>query len=203
MERAAENVRAAGDFVQTAMFLLKARGHRSDAADLAEKAGQPRVANVLKAAVSPATLSALPDYRLMASGFAAALQSHGLFDACLDQMRRVPLATATVGNVTIGAIAGIVEEQGVKVTSRLTLENGQLTPTKAASIVALTQELLRATPIEAQRIVSRELINCLRAGRGPEVFGRRSCGGDGFHELGKHGSRFSQRPRRLACFGYH
>lgn len=141
------------------MFLLKARGHRSDAAALAESAGAPRVANVLKAAASPATLAQLSDYRLMAAGFSAALQSHGLFDAALPAMQRVPLATATVGNVAIGATAGIAVELGVKVVSRLTLENGQLTPIKAASIIALTNELLRAAPVEAQRIVSRELIN--------------------------------------------
>ena len=141
------------------MFMLEGRGNREEAARRAERAGAPQIATVLRAAVEPVGLSQLSDFKLMAGGFANALVSHGLFDAALDSMKRVPLATAGVGNVSIGAIAGISEERGVKVVSRLTIEDEQLTPIKVAVIVALTNELLLATSSEAQRIVSRELIN--------------------------------------------
>src|SRR5262245_13549430 len=97
-----------------ARCLMQAGGQRDIASRLAEKAGAPRVAAVLKAAVDPATLSSLADYRLMANAFAAALSNHSLFDACLPAMKRVPLATSTVGAITTAAVAGISEERGVK-----------------------------------------------------------------------------------------
>jgi HK97 family phage major capsid protein len=159
LERDYDSLKAAGEFVQVAKFLLQGKGHRADAADLAEHAGAPRAAIVLKAGVEPQTLSQLADYRLLASGFANALVNHGLFDAALGSMRRVPLATATVGNVSVGAFAGVVEERGVKQVTRLTLENAQLTPQKAAVLVALTNEFLRASPNEAQQLISRELLS--------------------------------------------
>jgi hypothetical protein len=153
-----ETVRHHTDFATMARCIMQAGGQRDIASRLAEKAGASRVATVLKAGIDPATLSSLADYRLMAHAFAQALSSHGLFDAALPAMKRIPLQTATVGSIGTAAVAGISEERGVKVVSRLSLENSQLTPIKVAVIIALSKELLRAAPDEAQQLISRELI---------------------------------------------
>ena len=159
LERDFELVRAAGDFVQLGMNLLHTGGHRENAARRAERAGQPKLALVLRASVDPISLSALSDYRLMASAFANSLVSHGIFDAALGSMKRIPVATVQTGNVSIGLTAGILEERAVKVVSRLTLESANVTPLKAAAIIALSNELLRVAPNEAQQLFSRELIS--------------------------------------------
>jgi Phage capsid family len=157
----AENVRHHTEFAQMCRFLLEGNGSQSIAIRAAERAGASRVATILRAATDPITLSSLSDYRLLASGFANALSNVGLFDACLPSMKRIPLplATSTVGAIGTAAVAGISEERGVKVVTRLSIENSQLTPIKAAAVIALSNELLRAAPNEAQQLISKELVN--------------------------------------------
>lgn len=155
-----ETLRVAGEFATLARCILQAKGQQSLAVKLAENSSAARVATVLRAAVAAGTLNSLTDYKLLAGAFSAALQNFGLFDACLaGGMRRVPLATSTVGNISVAAIAGISEELGVKVVSRLTIENGILTPIKAAVILALSNELLRVSADDSQQLISRELVN--------------------------------------------
>ena len=157
-QREFEDLRHASEFMTLTRLLMQSQGNWGMAARFAERAGSSRVANVCKAAVDPVTLSSLADYRLLASGFAQSLQNVGLFDACLSSMKKIPLSTATVGAITTAAVAGISEERGVKVVSRLSIENGQLTPIKVAVIIALSNELLKVTPNEAQQLISKELI---------------------------------------------
>jgi hypothetical protein len=52
-----EDLKNAGEFALMARFLLDAKGNREVAIRAAEKSGSSRIANVLRAAVDPVTLS--------------------------------------------------------------------------------------------------------------------------------------------------
>src|SRR5262249_1002708 len=92
------------------------------------------------------TLSGNPlaDYTAIASGFIGSLSNTGAFDEMIDSMRRVPLATGTVGQVNVGATAFSVGEGQMKSITKLSIANQQMNPQKAAGALIISQELARS-----------------------------------------------------------
>jgi hypothetical protein len=129
------------------------------------KQSRTRAGAVVKAAADAGGLgssavwgSQFADYGLLAAGFAQALSNYGLFDRVLPDMRRVPLASATVGSITTPASAYVIADGNIKNVSKFVLANGQLAPTKAAAIVVMSMELLR-NAAAAQQLITAEMIN--------------------------------------------
>ena len=163
MERQFELSRQCNEFSQFARLLLMAKGDPFELAELA-KDSRTRAGMVIKTAVEAGSIGAstswgsqFQDYGLLAAGFAQALANYGLFDQLLGSMKRVPLGTATVGAISVAAQSYVTSEGSAKPITRVSLTNAALTPEKAAAVVALSVELLRAAP-DAQRLVTNELI---------------------------------------------
>jgi hypothetical protein len=122
-----------GQFVQLCRFLmLGSRGAAGaptltcrHAAEIARAAGvRGPVLDILeKAAVSAGGFgswaSQFADYRLIGEAFAAALVNAGIFDRLLGEMVPIPVATATVGAVSVGSSSFVVGEASAKQITRL------------------------------------------------------------------------------------
>jgi HK97 family phage major capsid protein len=122
------------------------------------KLGPALVDLMQKTAVAPGTLtsaSPLAEAGLVAA-FADSLRNVGAFDAMLPSMIRVPLKTR-VAITTVGATGFVVGEGQAKPISKLTLEDGELTPRKAVAIVVVSDELARSTSSNALSLFGREL----------------------------------------------
>ena len=163
-EKRFELARQCGEFSQLCHMLLASRGDTFKLKELARK-NASRAGLIAKAGVDAGGLSAgstwgsqLADYGLAVAGFAQALSNFGLFDRMLPDMKRVPLASATVGTITTPATGYVIADGQIKNVSRFTLANGLLAPTKAASIIVMSQELLRNAAV-AQPLITAEMIN--------------------------------------------
>jgi hypothetical protein len=167
LEKQFEETRQTRDFIGVAKALLVGGGSGPVEARMnaAAAADSPRVQAILqKAAISPLPLSSLADYRLLVSSFASSLASVGVFDAMLaGGMIRVPLASATLGSVNVGATAYTVSEAGAKPVSKLSLTGNTLDVLKSHAILVLTQDLLRFSP-EAETLLRRELTQSVALG---------------------------------------
>jgi hypothetical protein len=112
-----------------------------------------------KSAASAMSLSggALADYRLIAQGFVSSLINASAFDSMLSAMVPLPLATSTVGAVSVGSSAFVVGESSMKQVSKLTIVNQTVEPRKAHCLVVVTESLARSDISNALQLISREL----------------------------------------------
>jgi hypothetical protein len=69
------------------------------------------------------------DYSVLTSAFVGSL-SNTVFDQLLGSMVRVPVITATIGAVSVGATVYSVSEGSAKPVTRLSLTNTTITPRK-------------------------------------------------------------------------
>lgn len=114
-----------------------------------------------KTAQSAGTLSnssALVDYSNISAGFVNSLINASAFDTMrVGGMVLVPLTTASVGAVSIGAQFYSLGEGSAKPVSRMTITAQQMTPTKVHGCVVVTQELARSTQPGALQLIERGL----------------------------------------------
>jgi hypothetical protein len=159
LERQFQLARQCGEFTELCRQFLIARGSWHEAVRVIEDARVPaRVASVIKAATSAMTLSSLADFKLMISGFAAALVNRGAFDFALaNGMKIVPLSS-TVGSVSIGSQAFTVAEGSVKPVSRLSISSGVVEPFKVVALIVFSNELLRMGGEDVQALMQRDLM---------------------------------------------
>jgi HK97 family phage major capsid protein len=96
-------------------------------------------------------------YQTIASGFVNSLVSADAFDRMLGAMRRMPLATGSVGAISTAATAYQINERDMKPLSRLSFTSQNADPLKAICCVILTQELLRFAPPGTELLIENEL----------------------------------------------
>jgi hypothetical protein len=112
-----------------------------------------------KSAATPMGLSggALADYKLLSQGFVSALTNSSAFDGMLSSMVPLPLATSTVGAVSVGSSAFVVGEGSMKQISKLTITAQTVEPRKAHALVVVTESLARSDISNALQLISRDL----------------------------------------------
>ena len=136
--------------------LLSSRGDSTQAAVMAQGAGADAIATLLrrpyvtaehKAAVLAGSTvgwgSPLAQYQSIVAQFEGSLRAFGAFDAMLPLMRRVPLGLARLAIVVTGATGSGVSQGASKPITSLRLASGDLEPTKATSIIVVSDEMAR------------------------------------------------------------
>jgi HK97 family phage major capsid protein len=153
------------DFTVYARAIMLGRGDKFAALDAATATPNvsPRVASVIKAAISSGTTtspswSSLVDYQVLEGAFRESLRSTGTFDRMLADgaIRRVPLNATIVASSTavVGKATG---ESQPKPVFMLSLTGEDLAVTKVAAILVLSSDLVRSTTTAAMAFISREL----------------------------------------------
>jgi HK97 family phage major capsid protein len=154
------------EFAAYALALLKSRGDLTAAQMVAENSNFERVRTVLKTAVEAASTthssySALNVYQTLAEGFVEQLRGISVFDAILPNARRIPPRTA-ISVVTTLASAGRTSEATWKALSKLSIDGETLTPIKCASIMVVSDALLRLSTSAALNLLNTELLGAVR-----------------------------------------
>ena len=134
----------AGEFRQLAFMLLKHKSaYEANLHSVTERI-TPRVQNILKSAVSGATIgdwAAIADYQNISAAFLESLASASVFDAVLaGGMMRAPLRSRGF-SITTGITGAVVPERSVKPISSLVLATQLLEPKKASAIIVVSKEL--------------------------------------------------------------
>jgi hypothetical protein len=114
----------------------------------------------LKGAVNPNSLGSdttFVDYSNISGGFIASLVNADAFDRLVGSMISLPMRTATVGAVSVAALAYQIVERDMKPLSRFSFTSQTVDPLKVVSGVILTQELLRFMPPGTVQLVEDEL----------------------------------------------
>ena len=148
------------EFVQGCMFLLASP--RGGAEELARKArASDRVVEFTRSAAAAGSLSGwgspLSSFQNLSSAFLGSLGAISAFDAMLPSMLVVPLRTTVVSvSATLGSVQGIAEAN-VKPLSKLSLTASDLDAVKAAALIAMSNELVRAGTPAVMNLVEREL----------------------------------------------
>jgi hypothetical protein len=149
-----ETTAAASQFAMLAKHLMRNRGVLSEAIQAAHSgkvadipglavstrdilkasAGNREIsrATLQKAAVAAGTLTdgAFADYSNIVNGFVSSLNAYGVFDRMLADMVPVPVATGSVGAISVAAQAFSVSEGSVKAITRLTITSAHQTRPK-------------------------------------------------------------------------
>ncbi len=155
-------------FTRYAIALAKSRGDVVTAAEVAKASwgdSTPEVESVLRAAVvagtttDPAWAAPLVDYQTMASEFIELLRPATIIGR-IEGFRRVPFNVNLPGQIS-GSSVGWVGEGKPKPVSKLGFDTTKLGHTKAAGIVALTDELVRLSNPSAEALVRQDLINTM------------------------------------------
>ena len=145
-----------------------ARGSPTDALELAEQSRAPsRVVEVLKATVGAASTALgspqpwgdqLVGYQQLTNGFFEALRGRSAFFAMLQAgaLSRVPLKTR-FSVATTDATAWIVGAGRPVPLSSVNFAAGALEPAKAATLIVVSEELLRSAAPGAEGAFGREL----------------------------------------------
>jgi hypothetical protein len=133
-----------GDFIKLSHMLMKYGGaYEAHAAADAERV-TPRIRNILKSAVTGATIgdwSSITDYQNIQAAFQESLALVSVFDAVLTGgMVRAPLRSRGF-SITSGITGSVVSERSVKPVSSLVLASQLLEPKKASAIVIVSKEL--------------------------------------------------------------
>jgi hypothetical protein len=135
---------AKGAFIKTMFLLLKHRTAQDAYAHVESERASPRVRDILKSAVSGATIGdwgANADYQNVQAAFQESLRDASVFDAVLaNGMVRAPLRSRGF-SITTGISGAVTSERSIKVISRLTLAQQLLELQKAAAIVVISKEL--------------------------------------------------------------
>jgi Phage capsid family len=138
-----ETTSRARDFAEYAVALMRAKGNPETALYDAEAQGlSQRVRTVLKAAVAGSLSDdGYTPLRILAEGFTATL-TNACYDAVLVDSHIVPLHV-TFGVTTADASAAVAGEGAAKRVSSISFGRGTLTARKAATLVAVSDDLLR------------------------------------------------------------
>lgn len=136
--------------------LLATRGNSAEAVAMSEAAGADRVTPLLRrpfvsaehkdAVLAGGTVgwgSPLAQYQSIVTQFEGSLRTLGAFDAMLPLMRRVPLGLARLAIVVTGATGAGVSQGAPKPITSLRLASGDLEPSKATSIIVVSDELVK------------------------------------------------------------
>lgn len=154
----------AADFCTLARALALGRGNPEASAFYAKEynASDLVMRLVEKAAIAAGTADGsswgaqLTEYLVSVAGFLASLENMSLFDALAPNMKRVPpRMQATV--VTAGATSTTVAEGAWLPLSRMSFSGTDLDPIKIASMIVLTEELLRFESSGAAALWSQEM----------------------------------------------
>jgi hypothetical protein len=154
----ASRMAAGRDLATICALLARSQGSLHNAAVLADHARvSSRVREVLKTAIAAGTLSELPEFLPIASGFVQSLANAGAFDTVaasgairlgFDRRGFLLSSSVTVGTVREGAAIPV---RAVEIAADL-LD----APTNAAAILVLTEELMALAPGAAD-LIEREL----------------------------------------------
>ena len=148
---------ANGAFIKLAFMLLKYRRASDAHAHCEVERVSPRVRDILKSAVSGATIgdwSAIADYQNVQQAFQESLRDASVFDALNGGMVRAPLRSRGF-SITAGISGAVTSEPSIKVISSLTMAQQLLELKKAAAIVVTSKEL--ADYPGAQQLFASEL----------------------------------------------
>jgi HK97 family phage major capsid protein len=96
------------------------------------------------------------DYSVLTSAFVGS-SSNTVFDQLLGSMVRVPVITATIGAVSVGATVYSVSEGSAKPVTRLSLTNTTITPQKVTALCAVTKETARSNDTASVNFIIRQL----------------------------------------------
>jgi len=152
-------------FASYARFLMRAKGRRSEALELAKtNYALPSVQEILKSAVDAATTSdqqwatSLAPYRSVSEAFLGSLAPFGAMDRILSDgaFKSVPMHSR-IAVTTMGATGGTFGEREIKTPTKVQLENAELKLRKCAAFVVASDELLRLGGASALALLSGEL----------------------------------------------
>jgi Phage capsid family len=156
----------AHEFEAIARYLVKARGDKMEARELAAPRATERIKTILKSAVSAGGVgigtwgSQLAEYEGLVAAWLDSLVNAGAFDAMRPSMKMVPLHTR-VSVVTTGASGTTVGESQITPISSMTLAGHQLAIYKALAIVIVTDELLKIADPATNALFGNELRNAV------------------------------------------
>jgi HK97 family phage major capsid protein/HK97 family phage prohead protease len=163
------NVPKGTAFTRYAIALGRANGNRMEALEIAKgwKDSTPEVEAVLRAAVAAGTTTdpawALPlvEYQNMVSEFAELLRPATIIGR-IEGLRKVPFNIKIPRQLT-GSTVNWVGQGKAKPVGALSFDQITLGMTKAAGIVVITDELLRASNPAAEALVRQDLIDQMAA----------------------------------------
>lgn len=151
-------------FTRFAIALGRANGNRMEALEIAKNwKDTPEVEAVLRAAVAAGTTTdpdwaaPLVDYQNMVSEFAELLRPATIIGR-IEGLRRVPFNIKIPRQLT-GSTVNWVGQGKAKPVGALSFDQVTLGMTKAAGIVVITDELLRASNPAAEALVRQDLID--------------------------------------------
>lgn len=150
-------------FTRYAIALARSRGNLMQAAEIAKGWDDtPEVETVLKAAVAAGTTTdtswakPLVEYQNLASEFIELLRPQTIIGR-IPGLRRVPFNVKMPAQ-TAGSTVNWVGEGKPKPVSKLAFDSVELGMAKAAGIIVLTDELVRASNPSAEALVRQDLI---------------------------------------------
>lgn len=151
-------------FTRYAMALGRSKGNLMQAAEIARSWDDtPEVETVLKAAVAAGTTTdptwakPLVEYQNMASEFAELLRPATILGR-IQGLRKVPF-NIKIPRQTGGSSVGWVGQGTPKPVGKLAFDQISLGMAKAAGIVVMTDELVRASSPSAEAIVRQDMID--------------------------------------------
>lgn len=152
-------------FTRYAIALGRANGNRMEALEIAKgwKDSTPEVEAVLRAAVAagtttdPTWAAPLVEYQNMVSEFAELLRPATIIGR-IEGLRKVPFNIKIPRQLT-GSTVNWVGQGKAKPVGALSFDQITLGMTKAAGIVVITDELLRASNPAAEALVRQDLID--------------------------------------------
>jgi HK97 family phage major capsid protein len=136
----------AAGIAQIARIKALAMLGRGDPVNLAEQMGSARVKAVVSA-LSTGNTSGMVDAQIIVGAFLQQMRNSSAFVRLLDAMVRIPFRSR-VSLVAADATGWILGEGKPIPVDGVTLDNLDLTPEKAATLLVLTEELLRGTQSE-------------------------------------------------------
>lgn len=160
-------------FARYAMALMRAKGNRFEAAEIARHwTDTPEVARVLKAASDAGTTTdanwaaQLVDYQTMASEFVDLLRPMTIIGKFgtgnVPSLRRVPM-NVRMATQTGGGLYQWVGEGAAKPVGELTIGEITLRWAKAAGIIVISEELARFSNPSAEAVVRNDMLKGMAA----------------------------------------
>lgn len=153
-------------FTRYAIALARSKGNLMQAAEIAKGwHDTPQVETVLRAAVAAGTTTdsawaaPLAEYTNMASEFVELLRPATIIGR-LGGLRRVPF-NIKMPTQTAGASVGWVGQGKPKPVTKLAFSSMTLGQAKAAGIIVLTDELVRASNPSAEAIVRQDMVEAI------------------------------------------
>lgn len=140
------------EFCTLARILMLSRGRRTEAVRMAgqDEYAQGRVVQILRDASPGTTIGASPsgwgeellNYQTLQSSFIASLVNASAFDRVASVSLVLPPRTRVIAT-TVAATGSKVAETGTKVVSQLDFSDDILDMLKAASLIAISEDMIR------------------------------------------------------------